>query len=66
MVCYFTGVISEFSTFSQINIYGVPFHPDPVVPVTIESAGNRWDPIVLTAADLVSKSAGEQWEKPMG
>ncbi|MEZ4745468.1 MAG: T9SS type A sorting domain-containing protein [Calditrichia bacterium] len=63
MVCYFTGVISEFSAFSQINIYGVPFQPDPVVPVTIESAGNPLpDPIVLTAADLVNKSVGEQWE----
>lgn len=63
MICYFTGVVDEFGSFSQLNIYGQGFTPDPVIPVTIESAGNPLpSPKVLTTGDLLNRAVGEQWE----
>lgn len=59
MICYFTGVVSEFSNFSQITILDA----NPLVPVDIISVGNPMpDPVLLTAADLSSVASAEQWE----
>jgi len=62
-IAYFTGHVEEFNSFSQINIYGFSYIPDPVIPVDIESSGNPLpDPRILTAADLAGPAAAEQWE----
>jgi len=63
MIAYFTGVVDEYFGFSQLNIYGFSYKPDPVTPITIVSAENPLpDPVVLTAKDLESKADAEQWE----
>lgn len=63
MICYFTGVVSEYSGFSQINTYSSSFKPDPLIPITIESTGHAIpDPVKLSTADLQTNTSGEQWE----
>ncbi len=63
MICYFTGVVDEYNHFTQLNIYGQGFVPEPVIPVEILSSDNPLpDPVVLTAADLQTRAAAEQWE----
>ncbi len=63
MICNFTGLVDEFGKFSQMNIYGAGYTPDPVIPVEILSQGNPLpDPVLLTAADLENRATAEQWE----
>jgi hypothetical protein len=63
MVCSFTGVVSEYNGLSQINLYSSSFKPDPIIPVTIESAGNPLpEPLLLTTLDFQDRAAGEKWE----
>jgi len=58
MICYFTGVIDEYSHLSQLAIL-----TDPVTPIEILSVGNSVpNPVVLTALDLQDRTNGEQWE----
>ena len=55
---YFTGVVDEYSGLTQLALL-----TNPVVPVDIISTGNPLpDPKVLTLADLVDHTNGEQWE----
>jgi hypothetical protein len=55
---YFTGRLTTYSGLTQLNIL-----TNPVVPVTIVSAGNTLpQPVRLTLADLASYEAGEKWE----
>ncbi|RMF60193.1 MAG: hypothetical protein D6748_04650, partial [Calditrichaeota bacterium] len=63
MICNFTGVIDEFGQFTQMNIYGAGYTPDPVIPVEILSVGNPLpNPVQLTVADLEDRAVAEQWE----
>ncbi len=63
MICNFTGVIDEFGQFSQMNIYGQGYLPNPVIPVEILSVGNPIPPpVTLTTADLEDRGVAEQWE----
>ncbi len=63
MICNFTGVIDEFNQFSQMNIYGNGYFPNPVIPVEILSVGNPLpQPVTLTTADLEDRGVAEQWE----
>lgn len=58
MLVKFTGRVSEFGNFSQVEQL-----TDPVTPVEILSANNPLpDPVVLTAQDLDGLANGEQWE----
>ncbi len=62
MICNFTGVVTTFSQFTQINLLTA----DPLVPVEILSAGNPLpDPVTLTTADLADRATGEQWESQL-
>lgn len=63
MICYFTGLVDEYSNFSQVNIYGQNFIPPQPIPVDIVSTGNPLpSPVVLTAADLADRADAEKWE----
>ncbi|MCB0303435.1 MAG: T9SS type A sorting domain-containing protein [Calditrichaeota bacterium] len=58
-ICYFTGVVSEFSNFSQITL----LDNNPLIPVEILSVGNPLpDPVLLTADDIDDRADAEQWE----
>ncbi|MHB2155407.1 FlgD immunoglobulin-like domain containing protein [Calditrichota bacterium GD2] len=58
MICYFTGVIDEYSGLTQMALL-----TNPVVPIEIVSTGNPLpDPLQLTTADLSNNSVAEQWE----
>ncbi len=55
---YFSGTLASYSGITQLNIT-----TSPIVPVTILSSGNTLPgPKLLTAADLATHAAGEQWE----
>lgn len=57
-ICYFTGVVAEFSSFSQITLI-----TNPLIPIEILSVGNPLpDPLLLTADDLDVRADAEQWE----
>ena len=58
MICYFTGVVDEYSGLTQLALL-----TDPVVPVEILSTDNPIpDPIQLTTADLSTNDVAEKWE----
>ncbi len=58
MICYFTGVVSEYNGLTQLALL-----TNPVVPIEIVSTDNPLpDPLLLTAADLADNANGEQWE----
>ncbi len=58
MICYFTGVVDEYSGLTQLALL-----TNPPVPVDIVSTGNTLpDPVTLTAADLTTNDVAEQWE----
>ncbi len=62
-ICYFTGIVEAYFSYTQIALLDGSERGDQAVPVTFESFGNMVpDPVKLTSADLATYADGEQWE----
>jgi hypothetical protein len=63
MIVNFTGRVDEFQGFTEVEVYGNGYFPNPPIPVEILSAGNPLPtPRPLTAADFNAQPQFEQWE----
>ncbi len=63
MECYFTGVVDEFGSFSQLVTYGLFYFPDPVIPINIVNTNVPLPaPVELSLSDLATIASGEKWE----
>lgn len=63
MVCNFTGRIDEFGGFTEIEVFGSGYNPDPIIPVEILAVDVPLpEPRLLTGADINAQPQAEQWE----